>query len=244
MFSWYPTDRFELEKEVTSLLRQKLSVKTPKSLNGVVSPHAGYQYSGKIAGQAYALLRNYYLDKKLDPNIAVIIGPSHKMVFKGAITFSQKFFRTPLGELKIAKSEFDGTEIEREHSIENQMPFLQVLGFQEVVPIMVGGIDWTQAAEIAKKIAKINAPYIFSTDLSHFSNYNEAVEKDKKSLHLIENLDKKYFNEVDACGLTPLMVLTELCKIKKTQPKTLGYENSGDVTGIKTGVVGYASMYF
>jgi hypothetical protein len=109
---------------------------------------------------------------------------------------------------------------------------------------MIGKITSEQAEEIAKKLAKIKALYVFSTDLSHFMSYGEAIATDKKTIQIIENLDLENFKYIDACGYFPLLVMAHLCKIKKTKPKLVEYKNSGDITGDKSTVVGYSSFWF
>jgi AmmeMemoRadiSam system protein B len=160
------------------------------------------------------------------------------------MTTNLSFITTPLGKTKTFNTDFLKGDIEQEHSISNQYPFLQKLNIKEILPLMIGKITIEQAEEIAKKLSKIKALYVFSTDLSHFLPYENAVDTDKRSIKIIENLDFENFKFVDACGYFPLLVMAHLCKIKKTKPKLIEYKNSGDITGDKSGVVGYASFYF
>jgi MEMO1 family protein len=235
---WYPEHREELEKFIIDSFRQKINIK-PKKINGLIVPHAGYEYSGKIAGRAFSLLKNKRTKK------AVIIGPSHYVYLYEAMTTNLDEWSTPLGKTKLGKINLLSGDIEQEHSIKNQVPFLQELGIKEIIPVMVGKITKEQAKEYAKKISKIkDSFFIFSTDLSHFYEYNKAKDADKRTIEIIEKLDKENLKHLDACGLYPLMILFELCKIKKTKPRLLEYKNSGDITGDKSAVVGYASFYF
>lgn len=233
---WYPEYKQELEDVLTKYL--KSNIKTTKKINGLIIPHAGYEYSGAIAGKAFSLLKNKRIKK------AIIIGPSHYVYLNDAITTNREFWETPLGKIKTFNTGFLHADIYHEHSIKNQLPFLQKLDFKEVMPLMVGQISLEKAEEIAKKLAKIPAIYIFSTDLSHFFPYNEAVKKDKQTIEIIENLDFNRIKEIDACGIYPLLILFCLCKIKKTKPHLIIYKNSGDVIGDKEAVVGYSSFYF
>ncbi len=234
---WYPSNKQELESFIDNSFKRKPNIK-PKKINGLIVPHAGYEYSGMIAGKAFSLLKGKRLDK------AIIIGPSHYVYLFDAMTSNLEEWSTPIGKTKLGKINLLAGDIEQEHSIKNQVPFLQKLGIKEIIPIMIGKITDEQAKELAKKIAKIKALYIFSTDLSHFLEYEKAKEIDKKTIDIIEKLDMENFKDIDACGYFPLMVLFELCKIKKTRPKLIEYKNSGDIVDDKSAVVGYSSFWF
>jgi AmmeMemoRadiSam system protein B len=239
---WYPEDKNVLEKTIRELLMQKLEVDVPEKLNGVVVPHAGYQYSGMVAGQGYGLLREYMKDHEIKK--AVVVGPSHSTMMKGIACYDEVALKTPLGEITVESEGFDKMGIEQEHSIENQVPFLQHLGFEKIVPLMAGPIRWDEAKETAKKIAEIDGIYVFSTDLSHFLKYDAAVEMDKETIRIIEDMDTSNFDKAEACGIYPMMILIELCKLKGSKPRLIKYMNSGDVIGDKKSVVGYAAMMF
>jgi len=232
---WYPSNKNELEEQLNQFLK---TGKHKKKVNGIIVPHAGYEYSGAIAGQAFSLIQENSIKK------AIILGPSHYVHLFEAATTNRESWETPLGKIKTFNTDFPKADIDAEHSIKNQIPFLQKLGIQEILPLMIGKITEEQAKEIAKKISKIKALYVFSTDLSHFLKYEKAVEKDKETIRIIESLEPDNFKYIDACGYFPLLVLKELCKIKKTKPKLIQYKNSGDVTGDKESVVGYSSFYF
>ncbi len=234
---WYPQNKKELDEDLERFLNQKINQK-PENIHGLIVPHAGYEFSGRIAGKAFSLLR----DKKI--RRAIIMGPSHYIPLHGIVTSGKKQWETPLGKIKLFNSGFEEKNIEKEHSITNQIPFLQKLNIREVLPLMTGEITDEQAAEIAQKISKIPAVYIFSTDLSHFFPYETASKKDRQTTKIIENLDLKNSSNIDACGIYPLLIMMHLCKIKNWKPKLIGYKNSGDITESKSSVVGYASFYF
>ncbi len=229
---WYPGN----EEELNKMLDKFISGKPGKQVHGIIVPHAGYIYSGAVAGKVYGLAGKQ--DK------AVVLGPSHYAYLNKVITTDKKQWETVLGKIKIMDNDFEIGYIENEHSIANQIPFLQKLGVNEILPLMVGEIDNEQAKMIAEKISKINALFVFSTDLSHFLSYPKAVEKDRKTIEIIEKLDFARFEQVDACGKNGLLVLFHLCKLKKWKPRLIEYKNSGDVTGDKSGVVGYGGFVF
>ncbi len=237
---WYPENKQELQDFIDKSFNQDINIKDiPKKINGLIVPHAGYEFSGMIAGKAFSLLKNKRFEK------AIILGPSHYTSLNKAVTSDKFNWETPLGKIKLFNTNFPTNNIEREHSINNQIPFLQKLGIKEIMPLMIGEILNEQAKEVAEKIAKINAVYIFSTDLSHFLHYDNATQRDKHTIKIIENIDIEDKDNIDACGIYPLLVLFYLCKILNTRPHLIEYKNSGDVTGDKIhGVVGYCSMWF
>lgn len=229
---WYPEDKDELNKILNSYLKHN-----PKQdLHGLVVPHAGYNYSGRVAGKAFSLIPK---NKK-----AIVIGPSHYEAFQGIKTLHEDRLTTPLGKLKLTKNNFNVLNVP-EHSITNQFPFLQKLEYKEALPLVVGNITNEQAKQIAKELSKqTDYIFVFSTDLSHFLTYEQAVKTDKKSIEIIEQLDLNKTQEIDACGKYPLLILMNLCKLKSWKPKLIEYKNSGDITGDKSQVVGYSSFWF
>ena len=237
---WYPAKREELNKALDEFLSQE--VKLNGEVHGLIVPHAGYDYSGAIAGKAYSLLKQTKIKK------AVILGPSHYAGFYGVKAVEKA--STPLGRITIPKNKFILfeclEETPAEHSVNNQIPFLQKLGIKEILPLVAGNITAKDAGEIAEYLAKEFSDYvfIFSTDLSHFLPYDEAVKADKKTIGIIEKLDLGNFENADACGKFALMIMGHLCKLKGWKPKLIEYKNSGDITNDKSSVVGYASFWF
>ena len=234
---WFPQNKKELDKELDNFLSGKNNLNL-KEIHGIIVPHAGYEFSGEVAGKAFSILKNKKINK------AIILGPSHYVQLRGVLTSDKKETETPLGKIKFFNSGFPVGDLEKEHSLNNQIPFLQKLEIKEIMPLMVGEITGEESKKIAEKISEIDAFYIFSTDLSHFFNYEKAVETDKETIKIIENLNLKNFGKIDACGFYPLMILFHLCKLKNWKPKLIEYKNSGDVTKEKSSVVGYSSFWF
>lgn len=224
---WYPKSKQELNKALKGFLNPEPN----PNLHGIIVPHAGYVFSGAIAGKAFSLL-----PKKQK---AIVLAPSHQVLLKGIA--SLKKIKTPLGEIKITPNEYE--KIDYEHAIDNQIPFLQVLGYKEVLPLVIGEISMNEAKQIATQLPK-NNPIIISTDLSHFLNYEQANQKDKQTIEIIKNLDLNKTNQIDACGIYPLLIAINLCKIHDWDPKLIQYKNSGDIMGDKSQVVGYSSFWF
>ena len=214
----------------------KNGIKHKGKVHGLIVPHAGYAYSGKIAGGAYELLKGMQIDR------AIVLGPSHYAAFSGLASLEE--IKTPLGEMKIIPNDYK--KVKYEHSIDNQIPFLQKLKVKEILPLVVGYISNEEAQSIAEQLVKENkdALFVFSSDLSHFFIYDEAVKLDNETIKLIEKLDLKNASKMDACGQFPLLIMMHLCKLKKYKPKLIEYKNSGDITGDKSSVVGYASFAF
>jgi hypothetical protein len=142
------------------------------------------------------------------------------------------------------KNDFE--KLEYEHSVDNQIPFLQKLNPKiEILPLVIGDLSEKAAQDLANNLAKIkDAIFIISTDLSHFLDYKQAIKKDKETISIIQNLDLKNADKLDACGQFPLMVLMHLCKLKGWKPQLIEYKNSGDFIREKESVVGYAGMWF
>ena len=242
MANWYPQDKKELNELVEKLLSQDFPEKNPdingiNNINGIIVPHAGYEYSGTIAGKIYSLVK----DKKFKK--AIIIAPSHYALFYGICSVHE--IKTPFAKAEIIKNKY--SESGYEHSVENQIPFLQKIGINKVLPIVLGEISNQEVEKLAKQIIKqkdSETLIVVSTDLSHFLDYKTAVERDKNTIKIIENLKYNAYPEIDACGKLALLVAIEMCLIKKWKPKLIEYKNSGDITGDKSRVVGYAGFIF
>lgn len=240
---WYPQKKEELNKVLDSYLpKEKVAARKRVSWHGIIVPHAGYAYSGELAAKAYSLLKDSKIKK------AVILAPSHYISLRGIVTHENPSWSSPLGEIKTTSSDFKKTNLSKEHAIGNQIPFLQKLGFQEILPLMTGEISLGEAKQIAKQILPYlkDAMLIISSDLSHFLPYELAVKKDKETINAIKKLNSNKLLKIEnsACGIFPILILIELCKIKNWKPKLIEYKNSGDITGDKSSVVGYASLGF
>ncbi len=223
--NWYPQKKGELSKMIDGFI-DKANL---KKINGVIVPHAGYEFSGSIAGKAYSYAKGF--------DSAIVFGPNHYEYFRGIKCL--KSAKTPLGNLSIIKNDFE--TIDYEHSVQNQLPFLKFLGVKKVLPLVVGDLSQTDAKKIAIQFADFSGLFVFSTDLSHFFEYDKAKKIDLASIESIKELDG---NNIDACGINALKIFFELAKIKKFKPKLIVYKNSGDIALDKSSVVGYASFIF
>jgi AmmeMemoRadiSam system protein B/AmmeMemoRadiSam system protein A len=236
-----------------------------KDVVAVISPHAGYVYSGQVAAYSYALLKGRKIDR------VVVISPSHYEAFTYASVYDGTAYATPLGEIPVdqdfakklagmsshIKLSSSGHSISREqgeHSLEVQLPFLQrVLGQFKLAPIVMGDQSYDTCRALGVALAKlIHEPgtlIVASSDLSHFHTYDEAVKLDHKTLKAIEEWDylsmSRNFERMvwEACGGGPIvatMIAAE--RLGANQAKVLKYANTGDVTGDRSRVVGYGAV--
>ena len=255
---FYPADPSKLKKEVELLLSISGKTDIHGKLFGIISPHAGYIYSGKTAAFGFNLL-----DKDKVKTV-IIISPSHREYFPGISIYDGDGYETPLGTIPVnrqiadaltsgSKTIFKGKEGHgEEHAIEVQLPFLQtVLDGFEFVPVVMGDQGKLYVDELAEKIAGSvddNTVIISSSDLSHYYSGDVAdrmdsiVERDIINFNyngLMENFDSR---RCEACGsgtIIALMKSAEKLNFRKTM--VLNRSDSGDTTGDKNQVVGYLS---
>ncbi|HUU30348.1 MAG TPA: AmmeMemoRadiSam system protein B [archaeon] len=268
--SFYPGDSLELSRMVSEMLtHSKLSQPRMKPL-ALISPHAGYVYSGMIAAAGYKQLKDFSY------STVVIIAPSHREYFGFASVYPGSGYRTPLGVVGVdsvfaARLVEAGGDLVRkssrghsqgglgmgEHALEIQLPFLQLtLGDFKLVPIIMGEQPFALCKTLAEALAKVigareDVLIIASSDLSHFHTYREANRLDSKLASYVEHFDYLGLSsaldrrEVEACGGGPILSVMMACeKLGARQVRILLTANSGDVTGDKDRVVGYLSAMF
>jgi len=259
--SFYPADRKELKDMVDGFLAKAEAGPDAGKLIALIAPHAGYQYSGAVAAHSYGRLRGK------DIRTVVIIGPSHHATFRGASVYTKGSFRTPLGDIRInekiasslldekADVRFSPAVYEKEHSIEVQLPFLQeVLKDFTIVPVLIGSPTRETFDHLTKKLVGIlaydeHALIIASTDLSHYHDYETAVNMDRKMTAAVERMDiseiEKYLGtgEAEMCGGFPVIFTVAVARgLGATNGTLFRYANSGDVTPDRARVVGYSAM--
>jgi len=260
--SWYPDNPQALRREIEKYLDQAKPPSFEGELAGVVVPHAGYRYSGGVAAYAYKLLRDRYFDRVL------ILAPSHRAHFKGASVYPLGGYRTPLGivppdreliEALLQHPHLIGYVPEadaQEHSLEIQLPFLQVvLPEFRLTPIVMGDQSFEFCTQLAEVIADLcrdkKVLLIASSDLSHYHPYKDAKRLDQIVLDRMAEFDPRglsqdlYQGKCEACGGGPITaVMLAVQKLGANKSKVLHYANSGDVTGDTQGVVGYMAAAF
>ncbi len=259
--SFYPADPDSLAQMVDGYLGSVEVDPIEGEILGLVSPHAGYPYSGQTAAYGYKLVTGK------DFSTVVLIGPSHQAYFPGISVYPTGAWRSPLGDVKIdedlAKRLIGKDESIRffpeghsqEHSLEVQIPFLQrVMRDFKIVPIVIGGGGTRTLGVLADALTSLiedrKVLVVASSDLYHGYSYDECRETDSRTVGLIQNLDPDGLargladGSCQACGGMPIVVLLLTARrLGFDKAKLLHYTNSGDVTGDRNGyVVGYSSI--
>jgi MEMO1 family protein len=272
---FYPSDPEELTEDVNSLLFKaeklvKPIISNDDELLAIIVPHAGYLFSGTVAASAFNLIKY-----KKNIERIFILGSSHHASFHGASIYHRGNYHTPLGSVAVDKEiankllknnslfQFIPEVHTPEHTIEVQLPFLQIVLKEKfkMIPIVIG----TMSGEVCNEIADNLRPYftkenlfIVSTDLSHYPEYNDATKIDHNCIKELCNnnteLFLEYLHETDKnnipglitsmCGWTSVLTLLYLTQFnKKIRYFPILYQNSGDIPiyGEKKRVVGYQS---
>lgn len=230
---------------------------------GIISPHAGYIYSGAVAANGY------YETSSMNFDRVVIIGPNHYGIGTGLATVRDGIWETPLGQVEIDTElasrisensgilDFDDLAHSRDHCLEVQLPFLQYIKKNQfkLVPIIMIMQDKVTASEIGESIADstraLNALLIASSDFTHYEPNSEAHRKDRELIEAILSLDISIFYStlerlnVSACGYGAIAsIMTAAKALGATKGELLRYATSGDIIGDTNNVVGYASIIF
>lgn len=249
--TFYPADAAELGSAVEGYLTAatRYSV-TPKAL---VAPHAGYVYSGPVAGTAYATLESV-TDRV---RRVVLLGPAHRLALRGFAVASADTFVTPLGpvpvdwsaltsvlrmgEVRVLDQAFDG-----EHCLEVQLPFLQkTLNDFSLVPIIVGDASPEQVENLLAALwGGPETLVVISSDLSHYHDYETASTFDTEASHTIERLRPDLIADHQACGRRPIKGLLRRARALDLRATTLDLRSSGDTAGGRDRVVGYGAYAF
>jgi len=267
---FYPADKDTLARDLSQLF--EMCKKSPSKLNvrAIISPHAGYIFSGKTAAAAYSSIPKNAVFKNI-----FIIGSSHIMYFDGASVYNSGDYITPLGRITVNKEianklilnnkvfSFPTTAHQQEHSIEVQLPFIQYY-FKDhikIIPVIIG----TDNVNTVKKIAEALRPwftpenlFVISSDFSHYPSFKNAIETDSltaasiltgspgKFLNTLSNNESKHIHGLvtSMCGWTSGLTLLYLSEGNKNlEMKLLDYSNSGDSPNAgKDEVVGYNAI--
>ncbi len=249
--TFYPADPAELSRMVQEYLAHgQPSTVVPKA---IIVPHAGYIYSGPIAGSAYRSL----LPLRGVVERIVLLGPSHHVAFNGLAASSATSFDSPLGPVPIDQRALqeiaDLPQIhtvdeahQLEHSLEVQIPFLQeALGDFSLLPLVVGNADAETVSEVLERLwGGPETLIVISSDLSHYQPYEVAQQLDSTTSRAIESLDYTAINHEDACGQMPIGGLLHLARKLSLHAETIDLRNSGDTAGDRGRVVGYGAYLF
>ncbi|EKV30484.1 Putative dioxygenase [Caenispirillum salinarum AK4] len=252
--AFYPGDAATLTRTVDDLMaeaRAATPAETPVP-KAIIAPHAGYMFSGPTAALAYARLAPL----KGRVKRVVLLGPAHRVPFRGLALPTVDSFETPLGPVAldtdaindvaehVPGAGFSDKAHQQEHSLEVHLPFLRaILGPEpEVVPVCVGD---AKADEVAALLDHLwggeETLIVISTDLSHFLDYDTARRVDAGTVAAVEHLDPSRLTHENACGLTPMAGLLLSAKKRRMSIETLDARSSGDTAGPRDRVVGYAA---
>lgn len=245
---FYPADPAELDSQLNAFLEKAGDNHEPAL--ALIVPHAGYIYSGPIAASAYTHLSS--LRGKI--RRVVLLGPSHRVGFRGIAVSGADYFMTPLGKIPLDHKDFkvllDMPQVHLldqahadEHSLEVQLPFLQkVLGDFSLIPLVVGDANEHEVADVIETLWKDEQTLVVvSTDLSHYHDYHTAQQLDRNTCSAIESLEPDAIGYDQACGRNPLNGLLTVAKRRNLNVHTLDLRNSGDTAGSRDRVVGYGA---
>lgn len=246
--TFYPANPQQLRQMLDHYLNEaKSEAKVPKA---IIAPHAGYIYSGPVAASAYARLKNArHLIQKV-----VLIGPSHRVAFRGLAVSRAQTFSTPLGDIAIDEEavqalvklpfvEYIEQAHTYEHSLEVHLPFLQeMLDDFKLIPIVAGNATPEQVSEVIEMLwGGSETLIVVSSDLSHYHDYTTAQQLDRSTSEAIEHLQYEQLVDESACGKVPVSGLLKLAREHSLTVKTIDLRNSGDTAGKKDRVVGYGA---
>ena len=257
---FYPEEPAELLDVVQYLLNRQPEPATPQKPRILIIPHAGYQYSGLIAANGFRQVQGQRYDG------VVVVAFTHRMQFPGASVDDRESYETPLGEIPVDQEavavlqtypgigHVEEAHESNEHSLEVELPFLQVtLKRFKLVPILMGTANLEDARHLAAALAALatlkDYLFVFSTDLSHYHPYSEAETIDERTISatLFETPQavNRLFQagELEACGRGPILTSLFLAERLGYPKRQLLYRaNSGDTMGNPSSVVGYAAI--
>jgi AmmeMemoRadiSam system protein B len=253
--SFYPSDPDELRSAVAGLLAGARRSGTGAGLTpkAFIAPHAGYRYSGPVAGSAYVRLETGTGRIRR----VLLVGPAHRFPLAGVAASSAEALESPLGQVRVdafardvalevpnvavCDAAFDG-----EHSLEVHLPFLQVvLGDVEVIPLLVGRrADRAVAGVIGRLWGGAETAIVISTDLSHYHDYATASVVDRATADAIVRRDPAGVDDRRACGAAAVRGLLGSDGCRQLGVEVVDLRNSGDTQGSRDRVVGYGALVF
>ncbi|NJM12513.1 MAG: AmmeMemoRadiSam system protein B [Synechococcaceae cyanobacterium SM1_2_3] len=249
---FYPANATELHRQVRGFLNQAEASAEPPP-KAIIVPHAGYVYSGPIAASAYARLKS----AQSMINRVVLLGPSHRVGFRGIAVSSMSAFATPLGLVGIDHAAVEQAQklpevgvLEQahaqEHSLEVHLPFLQeVLGEFKLAPLVVGDARPAEVGAVLEALwGGSETLIVISSDLSHYRDYQSARALDQATSQAIEELRFEDIGYEQACGRNPVNGLLWVARRKGLHGETIDLRNSGDTAGPRDQVVGYGAYVF
>jgi AmmeMemoRadiSam system protein B len=250
--SFYPGEPSRLASEIATHLRGASSQARARPPKAIIAPHAGYMYSGPIAGCVYARLASL----RGVVRRVVLAGPAHRIYVRGAAVPAAVAFDSPLGRVPLDLEaiaalralpfvEASDRAHALEHSLEVHLPFLQsVLGEFRLVPVLVGDATPEEAAELLDTVwGGAETVVVVSSDLSHYLGYDEARARDHGTAQAILRLEADLVPE-EACGAAPINGLLVAARRRGLAAELVDLRSSGDTAGDRDRVVGYGAFAF
>ena len=261
--TWYPGNPEALRQTIGGYLSRANPSHPEGKVVTLIVPHAGYAYSGQVAAYSYKLL------ERNAPGVVFLIGPSHRVGFRGISVSRYSSYKTPLGVVPVDRDlaekllsvnprmKWVPQADAQEHSLEIQIPFLQtVLKSFRIVPILMGEQDLETCALLARSLVQVlpngeEAVILASTDLSHFHTDQRARTLDEDFIKHVREFAPEALAEAvvtgscEACGAGPAVAgMLAARDLGANRSAILNYAHSGDVTGDRRQVVGYLSAAF
>lgn len=264
---FYPGTKNELEEMIDSCIQHKFGpgnqIQNDESIYGIISPHAGYVYSGPTACHSYKAISSK------NPELVIILGPNHFGVGKDVATMVDVQWETPLGLVEVDSEavreiannskyiEIDEFSHSKDHSLEVQIPMLQSIFSKKfkILPIILRDQSLEMAKDVGNAVAQIaksrNAMIVASSDFTHYEENSFAHSQDKALIDPILEMDVEKFyrvlmeKRVTACGYGAMASVMIACKnLGAVKGELLSYTTSGDVMGDTSSVVGYGAIKF
>jgi len=247
---FYTANVVALRQQLTAYL----AAVTPSALppvRAVIAPHAGYDYSGPVAAFVYRLL-----SAQPPPQRVYLLGPAHRVWFSGVALADYGAFNTPLGDVPVdqaqnqvlARAGFTllNSPHGLEHCLEVQLPFLQMIypTLPLIVPLLFGESDPARMGELLANHLTATDLIIVSSDLSHYHTNEQAHTLDKQFVAAVLHGDMGSVAHGEACGQAPVLALMTIAAQRGWQPHLLDYRTSGDISGERRQVVGYAAIAY
>ncbi len=253
--AFYPANAARLEADVTSYLQAAHLPRLNGNVRAVIAPHAGYVYSGPVAGYSFRALAPLPEDATV-----FLMGPAHYVPVPEVAAGDFRAMETPLGRItvngEVVQELADASScisIQNdahlpEHSLEVELPFLQMIASSDfsVVPLLMGQPDVECAARALLPVIERDAKtrIVVSSDLSHYHPYAMARRLDESFIEAVIRGDLTAAIRGEACGRYPVVTLMLIAEALGWTPHLLDYRNSGDTAGDKRQVVGYAAIAY
>jgi len=249
---FYPAEPCQLRRMVNSFIDQADGTDN-QNAKAIIAPHAGYTYSGPVAGSAFRL----WAEESSGIKRVVLVGPSHWIDFDGVALPNTEAFATPLGEVPLdldtvrkirplQQVKIFNAAHEREHCLEVELPFLQtILPDFTILPLVLGEVSDAKIQEVVDVVwGGPETRIVISSDLSHYHSYERARSIDGRTACAIERLDSDALSAQRACGYRAIQALLRAASARELRATTIDLQNSGDTGGPRDRVVGYGAFAF